>query len=84
VSYERGFNKTVWMVVAQGGRWTVAEIRAAVGLGKAPVDRAVYAMTKNRLLEQYPGKPVTYGISKDCITPRQTTVGEMLKAMGVE
>jgi len=47
------------------------------------VDRALYAMTVGGLLAKFDGETVQYGITEDCITPRMTTVGEMLQAMGV-
>jgi len=78
-----GFNKQVWMTVAQGGRWTAEEVKKELGAVGRNVDRALYAMTVGGLLAKFEGEQVQYGITEDCITPRMTTVGEMLQAMGV-
>jgi len=76
-------NKRVWMTVAQGGRWTAEEVKKELGAVGRTVDRALYAMTVGGLLAKFDGETVQYGITEDCITPRMTTVGEMLQAMGV-
>lgn len=77
-----GINKEVWMTIAQGGRWTAGEVKDALCDRSQRIDRALYALSRNGLIEQYGTEPVKYGISNDCITPRQTTVGELLRAMG--
>ena len=78
-----GFNKQVWMTVAQGGRWTADEIKKELGMAGRQVERALYAMSVGGLLSKFEGDKVQYGITQDCLTPRMTTVGEMLQAMGV-
>jgi transcription initiation factor IIE alpha subunit len=82
VSATDGLNKEVWMTIAQGGRWTVGEVKEALCNKSQKVDRALYALRRNGLIEQYGTEPVKYGISNDCITPRKTTVGEVLAVMG--
>ena len=80
-----GFSKKVWMTVAQGGRWTAEEIKKELGITGPHVDRALYAMSAGGLLSKFEGDRVLqYGITPDCLTPRMTTVREMLEAMGVK
>ena len=80
-----GFNKQVWMTVAQGGRWTAEEVKKELGaMGRRHVDRALYMMAVGGLLARFDGgERIQYGITPDCLTPRMTTVGEVLQAMGV-
>jgi len=83
MSMDCGFNKRVWMAVAEGGRWTAAEIEAVTGVRGRSMARVLYGMNNGGLLVKFDGAPPKYGITDDCITPRQTSVGELLTAMGV-
>lgn len=75
-------SKQVWLAVASGGRWTADELKKAVCARGKDVDRALYAMSHGGMLTKYEGSPVKYGVTPDCITPRQTSVSEIMKAMG--
>jgi hypothetical protein len=35
-------------------------------------------------LTKFEGNPVRYGVTPDCITPRMTSVSELMKAMGTK
>jgi hypothetical protein len=76
-------NKEVWLTVASGGRWTADEIKRAVVMSGKDLKRALYAMSHGGLLHKYEGSPVRYGVTAECITPRQTSVSEILAAMGM-
>lgn len=76
--------KQVWLTVAEGGRWTAQEVKERVKAQPAEIDRALYAMSHGGMLTKFDGAPVKYGVTQDCITPRQTSVSEIFKAMGMK
>jgi hypothetical protein len=76
--------KEVWLTVATGGRWTSEEIRNEVNQPRKDVERAIYAMSHGGMLTKFEGNPVRYGVTPDCITPRMTSVSELMKAMGTK
>lgn len=71
-----------WLVMASGGRWTLAELRAAMPSATAvAVDAAVRSMVTAKMVHRYAGTPLRFGITASCIVPRGMTVGEVMRAV---
>lgn len=76
--------QTIWLKVAEGGKWTLAEIRQAVPtVSEKSVKSALREMANSGALTEYEDSPLRYGVTPDCTVPRGLTLVEVLRAVGV-
>lgn len=82
-----GNNKRMWLhLLAEGGRWSIAEIAEATHMNAGAVGSGLYRMTLQGMVTQHPtsrGRARTeFGVSLACKVPLGVTLAE-LQQIGV-
>jgi hypothetical protein len=73
--------KRIWLTLAKNGRMTAKEVREAVQIDGGHVDMSLSRMFNGGMIVRFGEKPSTYGVTSTCITPRMTSVAEILEAV---
>lgn len=79
-----GNNKRVWLhLLAEGGRWSTAEIAAATHMDPGAVNSGLYRMTLQGMVTRHEtsrGRARTeFGVSTACKIPLGVTLAELQK-----
>jgi len=80
-------NKRVWLhLLAEGGRWSIAEISDATHIDNGAVNSGLYRMSLQGMVMQHPtnrGRARTeFGVTKACKIPLGVTLAE-LQSIGI-
>ena len=78
-----GDTARLWLTVAEGGKWTVAEIDQELRAGHRTLQRRLEQMSNAGMLTEYQTEPPTWGVTPECTVPRDVTLAEILRAVGV-
>ena len=85
------FTRTVWLLLAvEGGRWSSGEIYDKLrpaGWSRKNAARYIADMAYSGLLKRYPAandeSRVSYGVTRDCKTPRGLEVKDFEAMLGI-
>jgi hypothetical protein len=80
-------NSAVWlMMLAEGGRWTAAEVGARLEIDQTAAASALRAMHEFGTLQKWDRSPtndrVRFGVTNECKIPRGVTVQDVAGLMG--